>query len=174
MCAWGRWQDRSGIPGIECDRTFPRWQQLSQSKIASDSHVNCVCNRLLQERHRTGLSREQMSLWLAGYPKTPRLRRPIWGRSGHSGVSGARPLCGHWNSAARCPLCAISRHSTPLFVAMRLMLSCRAVNRIAAQSYKPTFLPEKDKIRVVTDLRLYSTSGAIWACDAGTILLERP
>jgi hypothetical protein len=37
-----------------------------------------VCNRPLQERHRTGLSREQMSLWLAGYPKTPRLRRPIW------------------------------------------------------------------------------------------------
>jgi uncharacterized protein YjiS (DUF1127 family) len=35
---------------------------------------------------------------------------------------------------------------------MRLMLSCRAVNRIAAQSYKPTFfvsfrrLPEKDEI----------------------------
>src|SRR5262245_40945262 len=26
---------------------------------------------LLQERHRTGLSREQKSLWLAGYPKTP-------------------------------------------------------------------------------------------------------
>jgi len=74
-----------------------------------------------------------------------------------------------------CPLCAISRHSTALFdylvitsaghgfttqskgysishLAMRLMLSCRAVNRIAAQSYKPTFfvsvrrLPEKDKI----------------------------
>jgi hypothetical protein len=31
-----------------------------------------VCNRPLQERHRTGLSREQMSLWLAGYPKTQR------------------------------------------------------------------------------------------------------
>jgi hypothetical protein len=31
-----------------------------------------VRNRPLQERHRTGLSREQMSLWLAGYPKTPR------------------------------------------------------------------------------------------------------
>jgi hypothetical protein len=39
-CTWGRWQDRSGIPRIECDRTFLRWQQLSQSKIASDSHVN--------------------------------------------------------------------------------------------------------------------------------------
>ena len=43
-------------------------------------------------RHRTGVSREQMSLRLAGYPKTPRLRRPIWVTSGHSGVSGARPL----------------------------------------------------------------------------------
>ena len=30
-----------------------------------------VCNRSLQERHRTALSREQMSLWLAGYSKTP-------------------------------------------------------------------------------------------------------
>src|SRR3974390_1505312 len=27
-CAWGRWQDRSGIPRIECGRTFLRWQQL--------------------------------------------------------------------------------------------------------------------------------------------------
>jgi hypothetical protein len=27
--------DRSGIPGIECGRTFLRWQQLPQSKIAS-------------------------------------------------------------------------------------------------------------------------------------------
>jgi len=51
-----------------------------------------VCNRPLQERRRTGLSREQISLWLAGYPKTPRLRRPILVTSGHSGVSGARPL----------------------------------------------------------------------------------
>jgi hypothetical protein len=65
-------------------------------------------------------------------------------------------------------------------LAMRLMLSCRAVNRIAAQTYKPTFfmsfrrLPEKDKIHVVTDLGLHSSLGAIWACDAGTILLERP
>src|SRR6516225_721842 len=39
MCV-GRWQDRSGIPVIECDHTFLRWQQLSQSKIAPDSHVN--------------------------------------------------------------------------------------------------------------------------------------
>jgi hypothetical protein len=31
-CAWGRSQDRLGIPGIECDHTFLRWQQLSQSK----------------------------------------------------------------------------------------------------------------------------------------------
>jgi hypothetical protein len=65
-------------------------------------------------------------------------------------------------------------------LAMRLMLSCRAVNRIAAQSYKPTFfmsfprLPEKDKIHVVTDLALHSALGAIWVCDAGTILLEQP
>src|SRR6516164_9945696 len=51
-----------------------------------------VCNRPLQERHRTGLSREQMSLWLAGYPKTPRLRHPIW------------VISGHWSASIRCPL----------------------------------------------------------------------
>src|SRR5215831_5564694 len=57
-------------------------------------------------------------------------------------------------------------------LAMRLMLSCRAVTRIAAQSCKPTFfmsfrrLPEKDKIHVVTDLGLHSALGAIWACGA--------
>src|SRR5215471_13388308 len=39
MCV-GPLADRSGIPGIECDHTFLRWQQLSQSKISSDSHVN--------------------------------------------------------------------------------------------------------------------------------------
>jgi hypothetical protein len=62
--------------------------------------------------------------------------------------------------------CSISQ------LAMRLMLSCRAVTRIAAQSYKPTFfmsfrrLPEKDKIHVVTDLGLHSALGAIWASGA--------
>ena len=30
-----------------------------------------VRNRPPRERYRTGLSREQMSLWFAGYPKTP-------------------------------------------------------------------------------------------------------
>jgi hypothetical protein len=104
----------------------------------------------------------------------------------------------------QCPLCAKSGHSTALFdylchhmpwprfhdpnpkvysishLAMRLMLSCRAVDRIAAQSYKPTFfvsfwrLPEKDKIHVVTDLGFHSALGAIWACGAGTVLFERP
>ena len=67
----GALQDRSGRPRIECDHTFLRWQQLSQSKIASTRILIRVCNQPLQERHRTGLSREQTSLWLAGYPKTP-------------------------------------------------------------------------------------------------------
>jgi hypothetical protein len=111
---------------------------------------------------------------------------------------------GHALASKQCPLYPKSGHSTPFVrlpchhtrwprfhdpnpkaysighLAMRLMLSCRAVNRIAAQTYKPTFfvsfrrLPEKDKIHVVTDLGLHSSLGAIWACDAGTILLERP
>src|SRR3974390_3096875 len=38
-----------------------------------------VCNRPLQERHRTGLSREQMSLWLAGYPKNAAPSPSDWG-----------------------------------------------------------------------------------------------
>jgi hypothetical protein len=75
-CAWGRWQDRSGIRGIECDHKFLRWQQLSQSKLPLTGMLIRVCNRPLQERHRTDLSREQMSLWLAGYPKTPRF--DVW------------------------------------------------------------------------------------------------
>ncbi len=33
--------------------------------------VTRVRNRPTRERYRTGLSREQMSLWFAGYPKTP-------------------------------------------------------------------------------------------------------
>jgi hypothetical protein len=98
--------------------------------------------------------------------------------------------------ALRSLLCAKSGHSTALFdhlfintrwaavsppnpkaysisqLAMRLMLTCRAVTRIAAQSYRPTFfmsfrrLPETDKVHVATDLGLHSALGAIWACGA--------
>src|SRR5262249_46485115 len=35
-------------------------------------------------------------------------------------------------------------------------------------------LPTQDQIHVITDLGLNSALGAIWACGAGTILLERP
>ena len=106
------------------------------------------------------------------------------------------PESGHGRLTIECPLCAISRHSTAFVrlpchqyalatvspanpkaysisqFAMHLMLSCRAVTRIAAQSYKPTFsmsfrrLPKKDKIHVVTDLGLHSALGAIWASGA--------
>jgi hypothetical protein len=69
---WDRSQDHLGLPTVECDHTFLRWQQCSQSKKLPLTRVLIrVRNRPLQERHRTGLSREQMSLWLAGYPKTP-------------------------------------------------------------------------------------------------------
>ena len=70
MCV-GPSKDRLGIPGIECDHTFLRWQQPPNRKFASGSRVNSRSQSPLQERHRTGLSREQISLWLAGYPKTP-------------------------------------------------------------------------------------------------------
>src|SRR5262249_20329886 len=50
-----------GIPGIECDHTFLRWQRYSQSKI---------CLRLAcQERHRAGPCREQMSSLACGLSK---------------------------------------------------------------------------------------------------------
>src|SRR5262249_29531999 len=32
-----RSKDRFGLPGLECDHAFLRWQQCSQSKIAHDS-----------------------------------------------------------------------------------------------------------------------------------------
>jgi hypothetical protein len=35
-----RSKDRFGLPGLECDHAFLRWQQCSQSKIAHDSSVN--------------------------------------------------------------------------------------------------------------------------------------
>src|SRR6516225_6814368 len=35
-----RSKDRFGLPGLECDHAFLRWQQCSQSKIAHDSRVN--------------------------------------------------------------------------------------------------------------------------------------
>ena len=34
-----RSKDRFGLPGLECDHAFLRWQQCSQSKIAHDSRV---------------------------------------------------------------------------------------------------------------------------------------
>src|SRR5215469_9113306 len=65
-------------------------------------------------------------------------------------------------------------------LAMRHGLGCSAVNCIAAHQIQTHFfddsgvLLEKDRIHVVTDLGLHSALGAIWACHAGTILLERP
>jgi len=35
-----RSKDRFGLPALECDHAFLRWQQCSQSKIAHDSRVN--------------------------------------------------------------------------------------------------------------------------------------
>jgi hypothetical protein len=66
-----RSKDRLSLPSVECDHTFLRWQQYSQRKFAYDSRVNSRSQSTPRERYRTGLSREQMSLWFAGYPKTP-------------------------------------------------------------------------------------------------------
>jgi hypothetical protein len=75
-CAWDRSQDRLGTGDRMC-HTLLRWQQLANRKAASDSRVKSRLQSTPQGRHRTGLRREQMSLWLAGYPKTP-LRTSDW------------------------------------------------------------------------------------------------
>ena len=104
----------SGIPGIECDHTFLRWQQLSQSKISSDSHVNSrLQSTLTRAPSNRSQSRTNQSLASRlsknaasstsdfGHKRTfRRLRR----------TSALPPKSGHWNSAARCPLCAKSGH----------------------------------------------------------------
>jgi hypothetical protein len=69
-CACGRSKDRLRIPRIESDHTFLA-TVLPIENLPLARVLIRVRNRPLQERHRTGRSREQMSLWLAGYPKTP-------------------------------------------------------------------------------------------------------
>ena len=66
----GPTKDRLGIPRIENDHTFLA-TVLPIENLPLARVLTRVRNRPLQERHRTGRSREQMSLWLAGYPKTP-------------------------------------------------------------------------------------------------------
>ena len=69
-CACGRSKDRLGISRIESDDTFLA-TVLPIENLPLARMLIRVRNRPLQYRHRTGLSGEQMSLWLAGYPKTP-------------------------------------------------------------------------------------------------------
>ena len=66
----GRSKDRLGIPRVESDDTFLA-TVLPIENLLLARVLTRVRNRCLQERHRTGRSREQMSLWLAGAPKTP-------------------------------------------------------------------------------------------------------
>jgi hypothetical protein len=68
-CACGRSKDRLGISRIESDDTFLA-TVLPIENLPLARVLIRVRNRPLQERHRTGRNREQMSLWLAGYPKT--------------------------------------------------------------------------------------------------------
>jgi hypothetical protein len=70
-CACGRSKDRLGIPGMECDIHSCIGNSTPNRKFVSGSRVNSARNRPLLERHRTGSSRKQTSLWLAGHPKTP-------------------------------------------------------------------------------------------------------
>jgi hypothetical protein len=74
-----------------------------------------VCNRPPQERHRTGLSREKMSLWLAGYPKNAALRRPVWVINGSWPECSACPLQPHkrTNSGYRLTSAACQEQTSP-------------------------------------------------------------
>ena len=76
-CAWGRSKDRLGYQGLNV--IIHSWvgNGAPNRKFASDSRVNSRSQSTPTRRHRTGLSREQMSLWLAGYQKTPGFRRPV-------------------------------------------------------------------------------------------------
>jgi hypothetical protein len=79
-CAWGRWQNRSGIRGIECDHKFLRWQQFSQSKIVSDSQVNSRLQSTLT-RARSSRSQSRINESLAcRLSKDAALRHPVWGQ----------------------------------------------------------------------------------------------
>src|SRR5262249_1125554 len=70
MCVWPISKDRLGIPRIESDDTFLA-TVLPIENLPLARVLIRLRNRPLQKRHRTARSREQMSLWPAGYPKTP-------------------------------------------------------------------------------------------------------
>jgi hypothetical protein len=69
MCVWPI-EGPLGIPRIESDDTFLTIV-LPIENLPLARVLIRVRNRPVQERHRTGRSRDQMSLWLTGYPKTP-------------------------------------------------------------------------------------------------------
>jgi hypothetical protein len=109
-CACGS-KDRLGIPRMQCDHTFLRGNSTPIENLPPTRVLIRVCNRLVQEHHRTGLSREQMSLWLAGYPK----RRASTSELGQirtwpiaaeqvslSSTSGHRILLRHFRPCAMC------------------------------------------------------------------------
>jgi len=89
MCR-ARWQDRSGIPRIECDRTFLRWQQLPiESCAVADAYRQFAAQCVELARHLDG-HRTAPSYWKWRYcghawrstpqsipsPKNPRTRVP--------------------------------------------------------------------------------------------------
>src|SRR5262245_65276473 len=83
-----RSKDRFGLPGLECDHAFLRWQQCSQSKIAHDSRVNSRSRYI--DPHLVRLSQRKQ-----GAPRADPLRPPRADRkstrlnSSHLGISYA-------------------------------------------------------------------------------------
>jgi hypothetical protein len=70
-------KDRLGLPKIERNQTFLRRQHYSNRKIAYGSRALAFA---IAPMRALDLSREQTSLWFAGYPNAAVLRRRELGR----------------------------------------------------------------------------------------------
>jgi len=145
MCV-GRSQDRSGIPGIECDHTFLRWQQLSQSKIASDSRVN---SRLQSTPTKAPSNRSQSRTnesLACRLSENAALRRPVWVKSYISRLNQALPVCPRYGSRHDYSITSSARASSvggivrpSAFAVFRLITNSNLVDRITGRS--PGFSP---------------------------------
>jgi len=59
-----------GLPGGKRSHPFPRWQRCSQSEFANGHRLEfAFAVNPYESADRTGLGREQLFLWFAGYPK---------------------------------------------------------------------------------------------------------
>jgi hypothetical protein len=108
------------------NHTFLRWQQYPNRIFVYGSRVKSRSQSIPRKRYRTSLSREQMSLWFAGYPKTPAatsgLGHEVARRAGQIGVNARLRRCVSLdvgclkNDARKCAV--IDAHLTPIKVGL--------------------------------------------------------